>query len=87
MAWIWSDELAEAAESAGLKHRDIAAWRRRPVAFAVRPDEQPESLARQMLGFTPTESREACDDQVDVVAPISCSCGGQGILAQRTADG
>jgi hypothetical protein len=87
VAWIWSDELAEAAESAGLEHREIAAWRRRPVAFALHPDEQPESLARQMLGLGPAAPTDYQNEISDLTVRARCNCGAEGILAQHAVDG
>ena len=85
MAWIWSDELAEAAESAGLEHREIAAWRRRPVAFALRSDERPESLAREMLGLPVHDgsNESAADRRND---SVTCNCGAGEVLDRAAVE-
>ena len=84
MAWIWSDELAAAAEAEGLDHTEIASWRVRPVAFSLQSGQPATTLARQLLGLVsePTSALEpSCDspssDEAAVEAPgtVTCSCG------------
>ena len=85
MAWIWSDELAEAAESAGLEHREIAAWRRRPVAFALGSNERAESLARQLLGLTVDEAPAGAAG--DLGETRACACSVSEVLARSVDAG
>ncbi len=70
MVWIWSDELAAAAEAAGLEHGDIASWKRRPVAFALRGTTSPATLARHLLGLEAAADLTTVDE-----APTRCTCG------------
>ncbi|HEX9643033.1 MAG TPA: hypothetical protein VGC11_03395 [Acidimicrobiia bacterium] len=66
MAWIWSDELAAVAESAGIDRTRLEMWRSRPIAFALPDGGDAERLARQMLGLTAPSER---------LAEARCPCG------------
>jgi len=86
VSWIWSDELATAAESAGLDDKTIATWRRQPVAFLLPPDASVDSLVRRLLGVEPPVAAK-----VGSAVDATCSCGGQdhraqGVLAPEAVD-
>ena len=66
MAWIWSDELAAVAESAGIDRTRLEVWRSAPIAFAVPEGGDAERLARQLLGLTVPSER---------LAEARCPCG------------
>ena len=83
MAWIWSDDLAAAAEAAGVEHMDLASWKHRPVAFAAGSDHPTPALARQLLGLGPA------DDSIEEIPPAPCTCASapDTMLAVGSADG
>jgi hypothetical protein len=83
VAWIWSDDLAAAAEAAGVEHAELTAWKHRPVAFASASDRATPALARQLLGLAPVV------EHADREASFPCSCAAHpgAILAGRAADG
>jgi hypothetical protein len=83
VAWIWSDDLAAAAEAAGVQHEALAGWKRRPIAFATGSDRPTPDLARQLLGLDPDE--QSTDD----VPTRACSCtaNADAILAAGATEG
>ena len=83
VAWIWSDDLAAAAEAAGVEHEELAGWKRRPIAFATGSDLPTPALARQLLGLAP-------DEQATGEVPTrlcSCTAEADAILAAGAAEG
>ena len=86
MVWIWSDELAAAAEAAGLEHGDLASWKRRPVAFALGGTASPAALARHLLGLDAVDDPAGYDEQA-----VQCTCGrdrpSDAVLAPPAATG
>ena len=98
MTWIWSDELAAAAEAEGFDHTELASWRVRPVAFSLQSDQPASALARQLLGLAeggtpedPTSETPAGDLQSEPpVSAAACTCGtaiGAPVLAAEAAAG
>jgi hypothetical protein len=83
VTWIWSDELAAAAEAEGFDHTELASWRVRPVAFSLQSNQPASALVRQLLGLaeggTPEDlasETPAGDLQSEPPASAAtCTCG------------
>ena len=71
MAWVWSDELAAALETAGAPDDAVAALRRTLVGLAVPEDEDRLVAAAALLGieFRSGAEFEARDGDPSRVAP------------------
>jgi hypothetical protein len=80
VSWIWSDELAAAAEAEGIDGPQVASWRRHLVALPREPGRGANELVRLLLG-TETSSRvteEAPSSSTDETSRTGprCTCGG-----------
>ena len=79
MAWIWSDELAAAAEAEGIDGPQVASWRRHLVAFPREPDRGASELVRVLLGTETTSpaTDEAPSASTSGADPTGarCTCG------------
>lgn len=80
MSWIWSDELAAAAEAEGFSGPQVASWRRHLVAFPREPGRGANELVRLMLGAEPASrvTEEAASASSTGASPKGphCTCGG-----------
>ena len=75
MPWVWSDELASAAEAAGVSAAEMEGWRTHPVAFKRPPDADLLRLARSLLSL-PEPAGEGDSVAPDAESTEPCSCGG-----------
>lgn len=74
MPWVWSDELASAAEAAGVSVAEMERWRSHPVAFKRPPDADLVRLARSLLAL-PEAAGESDPIAPGAESTESCSCG------------
>jgi len=88
VTWIWSDELAAAAEADGLDGEEIAVWKRQPVAYPLHIDLPVGVLARRLLGLEVRDANagDAPTSAPDRPAPSRCTCGNSDLAVTLVSD-
>lgn len=89
MAWIWSDELAACARTAGIEDDRLEGWAHQPVAHWLPPGTLATDLARRQLGLDTAEhAPEPAGSPTTSVRLCDCAAVSTGeVLAPRAIAG